>query len=228
MEKKKIKLWKKILIIILVLIILLSIHIIRNLIIINNISSKLSKLEKSNNYKLTAYSYNGSNFAITNYYFKDGKSLEQNILISSDGNTKIKLVKIFDGENRETYTISDDKSVNFVDSEKYSEIMRFFNELDTGSFWNNIIMATITRISSEECNGKKCYMATTLFPNDHYRLYYDKETGLIVRDETSSFSTEDDIKVNCIKDSFYEFNVVTDEDLINSTINEYKNLDENK
>ena len=150
------------------------------------------------------------------------------IILKMDGNQKLEVVKIFDGENRETYTISDDKSVNFVDSEEYSEIMRFFNELDTGSFWNNIIMATITRISSQECNGKKCYMATTLFPNEHYRLYYDKETGLMVRDETSSFSTEDDIKVNCIKDSFYEFNVVTDNDLIDSNISEYKNFDENK
>ena len=228
MEKKKIKLWKKILIIIIILVILLLIHIVRNLIIINSISSKLSKLENSDNYKLTSYSYNGNNFTIMHYYFKNGKSLEKNILISSDGNQKLEVVKIFDGENRETYTISDDKSVNFVDSEKYSEIMRFFNELDTGSFWNNIIMATITRISSQECNGKKCYMATTLFPNEHYRLYYDKETGLMVRDETSSFSTEDDIKVNCIKDSFYEFNVVTDNDLIDSNISEYKNFDENK
>ena len=228
MEKKKIKLWKKILIIIIILVILLLIHIVRNLIIINSISSKLSKLENSDNYKLTSYSYNGNNFTIMHYYFKNGKSLEKNILISSDGNQKLEVVKIFDGENRETYTISDDKSVNFVDSEEYSEIMRFFNELDTGSFWNNIIMATITRISSQECNGKKCYMATTLFPNEHYRLYYDKETGLMVRDETSSFSTEDDIKVNCIKDSFYEFNVVTDNDLIDSNISEYKNFDENK
>lgn len=228
MEKKKIKLWKKILIIIIILVILLLIHIVRNLIIINSISSKLSKLENSDNYKLTSYSYNGNNFTIMHYYFKNGKSLEKNILISSDGNQKLEVVKIFDGENRETYTISDDKSVNFVDSEEYSEIMRFFNELDTGSFWNNIIMATITRISSQECNGKKCYMATTLFPNEHYRLYYDKETGLMVRDETSSFNTEDDIKVNCIKDSFYEFNVVTDNDLIDSNISEYKNFDENK
>ena len=228
MEKKKIKLWKKILIIIIILVILLLIHIVRNLIIINSISSKLSKLENSDNYKLTSYSYNGNNFTIMHYYFKNGKSLEKNILISSDGNQKLEVVKIFDGENRETYTISDDKSVNFVDSEEYSEIMRFFNELDTGSFWNNIIMATITRISSQECNGKKCYMATTLFPNEHYRLYYDKETGLMVRDETSSFSTEDDIKVNCIKDSFYEFDVVTDNDLIDSNISEYKNFDENK
>ena len=228
MEKKKIKLWKKILIIIIILVILLLIHIVRNLIIINSISSKLSKLENSDNYKLTSYSYNGNNFTIMHYYFKNGKSLEKNILISSDGNQKLEVVKIFDGENRETYTISDDKGVNFIDSEKYSEIMRFFNELDTGSFWNNIIMATITRISSQECNGKKCYMATTLFPNDHYRLYYDKETGLMVRDETSSFSTEDDIKVNCIKDSFYEFDVVTDNDLIDSNISEYKNFDENK
>ena len=223
MEKKKMKLWKKILIIIIVLIILLLIHIVRNLIIINNISNKLSKLEKSDNYKLSSYSYNGSNFTITNYYFKNGKSLEKNILISSDGNQKLELVKIFDGENRETYTISDDKSVNFVDSEKYIESIRFFNGLDTGDFWNNIIMATITRISSEECNGRKCYMATTLFPNDHYRLYYDKETGLIVRDETSSFSTEDGIKINCIKDSFYEFDVVTDNNLIDTNVNEYKN-----
>ena len=228
MEKKKIKLWKKILIIIIILVILLLIHIVRNLIIINSISSKLSKLENSDNYKLTSYSYNGNNFTIMNYYFKNGKSLEKNILISSDGNQKLEVVKIFDGENRETYTISDDKSVNFVDSEKYSEIMRFFNELDTGSFWNNIIMATITRISSEECNGKKCYMATTLFSNGHYRLYYDKETGLIVRDETSSFSSEDDIKVDCIKDSFYKFDVVTDNDLIDSNISKYKNFDENK
>ena len=228
MEKKKMKLWKKILIIILIIVILLLIHIVRNLIIINKISSKLSKLESSDNYKLTSYLYNGNNFTIMNYYFKNGKSLEKNILISSDGNQKLEVVKIFDGENRETYTISDDKSVNFVDSEKYVEIVRFFNELDTGDFWNNIIMATITRISSEECNGRKCYMATTLFPNDHYRLYYDKETGLIVRDETSSFSTEDGIKVNCIKDSFYEFDVVTDNDLIDSNISEYKNFDENK
>ena len=212
MEKKKIKLWKKILIIIIILVILLLIHIVRNLIIINSISSKLSKLENSDNYKLTSYSYNGNNFTIMNYYFKNGKSLEKNILISSDGNQKLEVVKIFDGENRE----------------KYSEIMRFFNELDTGSFWNNIIMATITRISSEECNGKKCYMATTLFSNEHYRLYYDKETGLIVRDETSSFSSEDDIKVDCIKDSFYKFDVVTDNDLIDSNISKYKNFDENK
>lgn len=224
MEKKKMKLWKKILIIILIIIILLLIHIIRNLIIINDISNKLSKLENLNNYKLISYSYNGSNFTITKYYFKDGKSLENNILISASGDEKLNIVKIFDGENLETYTVSDNENVNFVNSEKYTEHMRFYNELDTGSFWNNIIMATITRISSEKCNGKNCYAVTTLFLNDDFKLYYDKKTGLVVRDETSSFINEDNVQVNCLKDSFYTFDVVSDDDLINTTISEYKKL----
>lgn len=223
MENKKIKLWKKILIVILIIIILCFIHIFRNLIIINGISNKLAKLEKSNNYKLTSYSYNGNNFTITNYYFKDGKSLERDILFSTDGDKKVELVKMFDGKNLQTYTVSNEGEVNFMGSEEYTEHVRFYNELDTGSFINNIIMATIMRISPEECNGKKCYMAKMFFSNDNSKLFYDKETGLIVRDQTFSFSNENNDKINCLKDSFYEFNVVTDDDLVDSNITEYKN-----
>ena len=190
MEKKKMKLWKKILIVILVIIALFLFHVIRNLIIINSISSKLSKLEDSNNYKLTSYSYNGNNFVVTNYYFKDGKSLEKDILISSNRNGNIEIIKVFDGKTLETYTISEDEKVNLISDEKYVEPLRFYNELDTGSFWNNVIMATITRISTEECNGRKCYMAKIFLVDDYFRLYYDKETGLMVRDETSSFTSK--------------------------------------
>ena len=75
MENKKMKLWKKILLIVLAIFILFSIYVIRNFIIISNIVNTSKEYATKTNYIANVYSIQDNSVNIVKSYNKDGKYL---------------------------------------------------------------------------------------------------------------------------------------------------------
>ena len=75
MEKKKMKLWKKILLVFLAIFTLYSIYVIRNFIIISDIVNVSKEYSTKTNYIANLYSIQGNSVNVSKSYNKDGKYL---------------------------------------------------------------------------------------------------------------------------------------------------------
>ena len=97
-----------------------------------------------------------------------------------------------------------------------------FDDSDT-IFWNN----SDTLIMNVLCNDKNCYkienfkVSGIAYPEYGICVYIDKETGLIVRVEEGTRDTDGKIYTQ-VSDYKYEFNTVTDENLKEPDISQFK------
>lgn len=240
MEKKKIKLWKKILMILLVIVIIFAIIFIRRATILADIDKKVTECENNNKNFYVKSTYETSKYTMEiNRYIKDNVDKLVIEKTNIDGN-KAKITAITYPEERKVFTEAGDNKVMNVYKEKAAirgahmenttetSYTIFSNPAYSMSVIERIINAIGTRIKSVKVDNKDCYELSSL-TNTNF-LYDDNTTKMLVyveKDTGLTLKIIQEIKENNEKEQEtkkfeYKFNQVTDEDVKEPDNSEYK------
>lgn len=209
MEKKKMKLWKKLLLILLALLLVFIILTLRKYLIITKlINASKSYVAKTNfmvdTYALTNDSvtttktyHNGENFLTRYKTYRNNASEMRSLIIYNKDNEKICIIE------------SDQDKVALLNGNIAigPTGINTINEFDDIKL--KIPLAFTSKIKSQECNGKDCYLIE-LSKDD--KIWVEKETGIIIRN----------MSVGYITNRNYTFDVVKDEDIIKPDISDCK------
>lgn len=228
MEKKKMRLWKKIMLIILAIILVIILIIARKVLIVTSLQNNVSKYVHSDNYHKTMYGYaQDSYFKSEIFTLGDRKA----ITITRDSNGNKSVTRIYaNGNTSNIYTETQDKKIVSLNTgiQVYEEIQ---DPLYTENLLERIFASAIASIKSEKCNGKECYLIDNFISGyilSEDGTYIDKETGLDVRTNSIEVINPDTGRiVSGLTDCLYEFNTVTEKDLQEPDISQYI-IQENK
>lgn len=204
-----------------ILLIILAIFLIRtgrNMIIMAELVNKANEHISSKNYRKISTSYQGDTLSIIDYYFKDGKYVMiMNRLTKNETN---KIIAYNNGKTINTYYETGDKKIAKLNAGGLIGV-NIINYFESDNILSFIIRSITTKIKNVECNEKECYLV-----NDNLLgevTYIDKETGLIVRNNTGVYTNQETKSTtNGLQDIRYEFGTVTDEIFIEPNINEYE------
>ena len=162
MVKKKMKLWKKILLVILAVFVVFSIFVLRNFIIISNLENVSKNVASKTNYIANIYSLQSNSVNITKSYNKDGNYLTTMQVHSTEFETLRKLT-IYKNNNEEIGIIqSGDTKIAILNgnmlggSIQLNTFMGFGYEY-TMNVWQKLILSVTSKITTDECNNKDCY-----------------------------------------------------------------------
>ena len=177
MEKKKV-----IKIVLLVVFILLAIFlgiIIRRMIIISDISNKVSKYKDNNNhYEKIVTDYNGESKTASEYYCKGENAVMIVETTTKQSNETKKLTQYFKGETSNSYFDVGTTKLAVLNSNGVPSKMEIWAIDYNNSFWNLFYLALITPIKTIEYNGKECYFLDSA---ELRHSYIEKETGLVLK-----------------------------------------------
>lgn len=201
MEKKKMKIWKKILLVILAIFILFSIYVIRNFIIISNIVDLSKEYATKTNYIANVYSIHSNGVDIVKSYNKDGKYLSLIQTKVNNINASAKLT-VYKSDNEGIGVIeTDGKKIAILNKNIVGGIhVVTFESIADMNVIQKLLFSAITRVYTEECNNKECYYMEI---SKGWKVWLDKENGTIVRE----------INGGSVAERTYEFDVVKDEDI---------------
>lgn len=224
MEKKKMKIWKKILIILGIIIIVLLIYIFRNFIILNILNKNVEKqIENTNVYvKLE----NESTIAEK---YRKGDTVK--LVIQRKG-TDIKITQITSRKQRLVYTESGD----IKEMHKYQDEENSFFETNQNVIlkaadyiaFSEMIGNCFSFITTEILDGKECYVLNGLNNCNflynanaiNHKVYVEKETGLTYK---IIEKIDEDGNIREIVTTYeYKFDTVTDDDIKELDNTEYK------
>ena len=200
MEKKKMKLWPKIVLgVLAVVIVLLRIIVMVNNSIINKIVAKQKENVNRQNYSYTVQS-NSSENTMTKIYYKDGTRIyviqnnDRSAIMWSDSNTKemIAMVPNTLKATIEKYDGYDLASIPYLLDEAMSRILKFSSI-----------------ITSDTVNGEECYKVSSL----GQKLWFSKSTGMIVK-EMNGTVVKDGKEMSYVSEfKDWKFNQLTDIDV---------------
>lgn len=229
MEKKKMKLWKKILLVLGIVLIILIIMLLRKMFILKNLYDKVSSYEDYSNYYMKKTTYSGDSVTISKIYKKDNKSLITIENHNFEKNSK-NAIKIYnDAETTNVYyeTENNEKYV-YLNQENFIKL-NIPNILQTGDILELLTTSVTTRITSKNCNEKQCYALESLLPLYPAILYVEKDTGLTIRNSgTTGTVSSNGIATDEVHDYIYEFGTVKDNDIVMPDINDYKIMENKK
>lgn len=219
MEKNKMKLWKKILIIIGIIFIIFIIHTVRNMIIISSLENKVAKYIDSKNHYEKIINDSGQTTTVTKYYCKDENAVTHlETTVKATGEVR-KLSNYYKGEKTNTYIDANGDKIAILDSNGLpSKIMIISMNFDD-NFWTLLQVSVTSFIKSEEYNGRQCYSIKGSFLDE---CYIEKETGLMVRAIQGTSEDENGNKYDIVVEYYYEFDNVDDSVFIEPDISEYK------
>ena len=238
-EKKKMKLWKKVLIIIAIILLIFIAIVLRKFIILADIDSKVSEYENNNGNIYSKIISTNSEYTIqTEYYIKD--DIIKYVLEKTDKNgEKTKLTQITYPHERKLYAENANKKVmrvykeeapvrgSHIETEAPATISTIVNFGYSMSIPERIINSICTRIKSTEIDGKDCYELYGILGSNYLvskgtkiKAYAEKETGLPVK--YIEYDKNNNQNVITTTEYEYEFNCVTDEDLIEPDESQYE------
>lgn len=200
MEKKKMKLWPKIVLgVLAVVIVLLTIILMVNNSIINKIVAKQKENVNKQNYSYTVQS-NSSENTMTKIYYKDGTRIyviqnnDRSAIMWSDSNTK-EMIAMVPNTLKATITKYDGydlASIPYLLDEAMSRILKFSSI-----------------ITSDTVNGEECYKVSSL----GQKLWFSKSTGMIVK-EMNGTVVKDGKEMSYVSEfKDWKFNQLTDIDV---------------
>lgn len=202
MSKKKII--KICLAVFILIILILLIDLGRKAYILNKYSNKCEEYSKITNFYVkrgqeegvTSELWRKDNLAFLKMTVDDetrmihfGEDYNWIIIDSKDGKTAVKMTKEGGGAEIQTFVSG---------------------TLSLDSFWNTVVLAFSSRISSEKINDIDCYK---IFINDDWQMFIDKKDFLLMREINGSTDT------GVIE---YEFNNVKDEEVTMPNLAGYK------
>lgn len=224
MEKKKSKKVRKIiLIVIAVILLIILVHTVRNAIIISDLNSKIKPYVNSNNYYIKVENLTQDSTAET--YKKDEKYLT--ILKTTTQNVNRSVTNYSDGKTINTYIESGENKIAILNSNGLPSPIQVINWFNIDSNWHLILMSMTSFIKTEKCNEKECYKITNLqsptilYAEEDFAIYIDKETGLVERMTNGSIKDSNGNVSKIVTQYKYQFNSVTDKDLIEPDVREY-------
>lgn len=200
MEKKKMKLWPKIVLgVLAVVIVLLTIILMVNNSIINKIVAKQKENVNRQNYSYTVQS-NSSENTMTKIYYKDGTRIyviqnnDRSAIMWSDSNTKemIAMVPNTLKATIEKYDGYDLASIPYLLDEAMSRILKFSSI-----------------ITSDTVNGEECYKVSSL----GQKLWFSKSTGMIVKEMNGTVVKDGKEMSYVLEFKDWKFNQLTDIDV---------------
>ena len=201
------KLGKKILIVAGVILIIFAILIGRKAWILKNLQRKVSNYTQMTNYYVKIVSHDGQE-SIYETYKKDDKYLVKFEVLSPN---KSKVINYCNGETTNCYIEREESKIAILDTEALPSpamITDYWSEFSTKEFIK-MVLFKITRITSEAYNGKDCYKIQCKDGENTWDMYFEKETGLMAQPE-------------------YQFNCVTEEDLVEPDVSEYEIQEKNE
>ena len=200
MEKKKMKLWLKIVLgVLAVVIVLLTIIVMVNNSIINKIVAKQKENVNRQNYSYTVQS-NSSENTMTKIYYKDGtriyviKNNDRSAIIWNNSNTKemITIVPNLLKATVQKYDSDDSTSIPYLLDASMSRALK---------------LSSI--ITSDTVNGEECYKVSSI----GQKLWFSKSTGMIVK-EMNGTGVKDGKEIGYVSEfKDWKFNQLTDIDV---------------
>ena len=231
MERKKMKLWKKVLIVIGIVWLLCIIDFSRKLMIYNDLQNKLSSYENSSNYYIKVMDYSEGQLDISQKFKKDEKSMisHQTILSNAPFSHMNYRVYVNDQESPKWYITNDGENYTLMPNQPKMlldvNIPNYLSEKKENKI-DYLKMVATSSVKSEVCNEKECYKITRVdfsnrVLNKEYNkeyIYIEKSTGLVIRYE-ANWS-------NSITNYKYSFGTIMDKTLKEPDLSEYE-LQEN-
>lgn len=202
------KLWKKILIVILIICAILAICVVRNFIIIKNLVNEAKEYVNKTNYLAIVQSIQDGNVNMAKSYNKDGNYLTTLRTYGKDNQDERGLVK-YKKDNEEIGVIySGQEKIAILNQPVLADIsvVNIFSTFD--SIIPQLQLAAISRITTDDSNRKECYVIEV---ND-WKMWVEKETGLVIREVNGGFIVE----------RLYEFDVVKDDDIVKPDLSDCK------
>jgi len=214
MEKKKI-IKIVLLVVFIVLVIFLGI-IIKRMIIISDISNKVSKYKDNNNhYEKIVTDYNGESKTTSEYYCKGDNAVMIVETTTKQSNEIKKLTQYLKGETSNSYFDVGTTKLAVLNSSGVPSKMEIMSIDYNNSFWNLFYLALITPIKTVEYNGKECYLL------DSFELrhsYIEKDTGLTLK----AIDGQNENESICTSEYEYNFDGVDDSIFIEPDISQYE------
>lgn len=209
MEKKKMKLWKKILLIVLALLVIFAIFTLRKYIIITNLINASKDYVVKTNYVSDVYCLTSDNVSLTKSYNKDGNYLNTHRTYSNNI-SDIRSLTVYNKDNEMIGIIQSGEDKIALLNGNMVEVTTSVNTIsEFDDIKLKIPLAFTSKITTEECNNKECYLIEL---SKDYKIWVEKETGIIVREMDLGYITNRN----------YTFDVVTDEDIKKPDISECK------
>lgn len=200
MEKKKTRLWPKIILgVFAIVIVLLTIIVMVNNSIINKIVAKQKENVNRQNYSYTVQS-NSSENTMTKIYYKDGTRIyviqnnDKSAIIWNNSNTKemITIVPNLLKATVQKYDSDDSTSIPYLLDASMSRALK---------------LSSI--ITSDTVNGEECYKVSSL----GRKLWFSKSTGMIVK-EMNGTVVKDGKEMGYVSEfKDWKFNQLTDIDV---------------
>ena len=239
-EKKKMKLWKKILIVFLVLLLIFIANITRKVIILSKLDEKVTDYENNNSniYIKTSLSFSDYESEIERFIKDD---VDKMVVEKTNANgMKTKLIQITYPTERKVYTeVGDNKDLNIYKEDapvrgshienstgaSYTAIRNYAYSI---SIQQRILDSLFTKIVTANIDGKECYKLSSLLNSNflysqdttELSVFIEKDTGLPVK-MIEKIDTDGNEKEN-VTTFEYKFNVVTDEDIKEPDETQYK------
>ena len=204
MDKKKIL--KIVGIIILVLVVIFLIHVIKNFIIITNLVNISEEFANKTNYVAVVPSLQNGNVNIAKSINKDGNSLT---ILKNYGKDNIQEERGLIKYEKDNETVA----IIYNGQEKVAMInqpvLATINIVTMFSTFNDFLprlqFAVMSRISTDNAGNY-------LIELDNWKMWVDKDTGLVIREINGGLVTE----------RSYEFDNVKDEDIVKPDISDCK------
>lgn len=221
-HKRKMQIWKFIIIALLSMITLAIVSIgsmyIPKFLIMKNAYTKIQEISNGNNYKFTVKQFqtdytSQEYFEHTNiYYYKDGK-----YKLESFSKNKEDYSIYYGDKNSDTkICLDENKKTKEYQHNEYKNIFNVFGSIDYYVKNSSALLGTIIR--DDVYNGKECYVFR--FGNNDtisYReIWIDKETMMQVREIQEIYNHSHIERTFSI-----EFNIITEKDVTLSNANEY-------
>lgn len=223
----KMKIFKSIFVIVVLIILVLFIHTLRNFIIIKNMINKADYYKNESNYYIGTTSTGGDK---TDYYVKDNKYLMKMTHKANEGLHT--LINYYDGEKTNSYfEVEKEEGIDKVailDSNGFPIGSGFNGIFENMSIKELLIMSFLAKVRNTDLNGKDCYKfenfysPNILYKEGHMEFYVEKETGFTIKQQTDYILDENGNRIPVIIDYVYKFNIVTDQDVKEPDISEYK------
>lgn len=202
------KLWKKILIIVLILFAILAIFIVRNFIIITNLVNESKEYANKTNYFAVVQSLQNGNVNIIKSYNKDGNYLTTFRTYGKDIKDERGLIRYKKDSEEIGIIQSGQEKIAILDGSVLGEVyvVNIFSTLD--NTMQQLQFAVMSRITTDNYGNIECY----LIELENCKMWVEKDTGLIIRE----------INGGLVSERFYEFDIVKDEDITKPDISDCK------
>lgn len=214
MDNKKMKLWKKVLIIILVLFFIFVLLTIRKYIVFTNIINQSKAYTNKTNYIAEVYSLQRDGVSIMKSYNKDGNYLTELQTFGLNIENERKLTIYNKEDERIAIMQSGENKVALLEN-GVGGLVRVVTFPYIDNIMQKLQLSIMSKITTDNCNNYECYLIEI---TNRWRVWIEKETGLMRRE----------INGGSVVERSYQFDIVTDENIVKPDISDCEIQQNNK